>query len=306
MNSLMIPPQFLRSLISGVFLLLLTNIQALHADTLPEGLIRDFDEMELDGKRRSLTKASRISVAGKIKRLNEVLKPLRDQDSDRLEKDKHFILASSFTYFMYMMISVGESALENNLSELAFSEVRELVDLFIQYELVSDHDSFDKMMTTVEKIGIKKSNGDLKITMFTLLGKSKRVSFDGGIPSPRFVITDVIVENKATFIFSPLLAERNREELENFKHDSQKRFGIGGIVLMDEDKENIPAFLESDPELSPILVTGYGFGGKGYIRGFKLPSPKAKMETIYLIPGRAGTPAFIRSKTLFVKPFVAL
>lgn len=258
-----------------------------------------------------------LAIAERMSALNEALKPIIDEDSKRSEKDKQYILANSFTSFMYIMIAIGDKALASEISEVDFPPLIELFHLLIEYRLVTDHSSFDQMLSTIRKLEIKRVDGDLVITLFTQTGKTAEEVFKEGIPSPRFVISSVIFQNKAQFIFSELLLPKNASALAEFKQDSQKNFLTGGLVLMDKKKANILTFLNSVEKntennlntqslIMPMLIQGQGFAGHGYLKGFKLPSPSAKMETIYLLPGRDGTPAFVRAKSLFVKPFVAL
>jgi hypothetical protein len=253
-----------------------------------------------------------LAVAKRMSELNKVLTPIIEQDKKRTEKKKQFILANSFTSFMYIMLAIGINASERDISKVNFSTLIPLFKLLIKHGLVTDHSSFDQMLSTIKKLNIEKSENDLIFTLFTHTGKTVKEEFEDGIPSPRFVISSVIFKNGATFIFSNLLDENNSESLKEFREDSQKTFGFGGLVLMDKQKENIIKYLDnaqSSPQnelIIPLLIKGEGFAGHGYLHGLKLPSPSAKMETIYLLPGREGTPAFVRARSLMLDVFVAL
>ncbi len=282
----------------------------LQLSTLPPALQNDI-KSALD-KDPNIDLELWLSITEHMIALNEVLADTIAEDKKKSEKKKQYILAHSFTSFMYMMVAVGEHAAANQQDKIFFPPVIDLINILIKHDLITDHSSFDQMLTTIDELEIKKQKQNLIITLRTPTRKTVEESFEEGIPSPRFVISSVIFKDGAQFIFSPLLDKQNKSELEEFKDDSQKNFGTGGLVLMDKHKENILYFLEqyprnkSNPLIQPLYIQGKGFAGRGYLRGLKLPSPSAKMETIYLIPGRDGTPAFVRAKSLFVKPFVAL
>lgn len=255
-----------------------------------------------------------MAISERMFALHQVLLPLIQEDSKRKDSDKQYILSNSFTSFMYIMLACSEYALDNDIEDIYFPPIKDLIDLLIQYKLVTDHSSFDQMLSTLKSIHVQKEGYKTRLTLFTPTGKTVEESFSEGIPSPRFVISSVIFKNGASFVISDLLNPMNKEALDEFEKDSQKNFITGGLVLMDHKKANILDFLKKEKAkkhdkaelIRPLLIKGEGFAGRGYVKGLKLPSPSAKMETIYLIPGRDGTPAFVRAHSLFLKPFVAL
>ncbi len=256
-----------------------------------------------------------LAIAERMFALNEVLRPLNEEEAKRTPKDRQYILSNSFTSFMYIMLAISDYSLANKVDSIYFPPpIKKLIRLLIEHQLVTDHSSFDQMLSTLERIDIKQEGYQSRITLFTPTGKTVEESFKEGIPSPRFVISSVIFSNGASFLISDLLAPENQHEYAEFRKDSQKGFITGGLILMDSKKENILGFLDEQETkddlheqlIRPLLIQGQGFAGRGYVRGLKLPSPSAKMETIYLIPGRDGTPAFVRAHSLFLKPFVAL
>lgn len=255
-----------------------------------------------------------MAIAERMFAPNQVLKPLIDEDATRKPEKRQYILSNSFTSFMYIMLACSEYALDYNINRIHFPPIKELVHLLIEYNLITDHSSFDQMMSTLQEIEIEKEGFHTRITLFTPTGKTVEESFRESIPSPRFVISSVIFKNGASFLISDLMDPANKNSYEEFKQDSQKGFITGDLVLMDRKKENILDFLTeqentytlSSQLIRPLLIHGEGFAGRGYVKGLKLPSPSAKMETIYLIPGRQGTSAFVRAHSLFLKLFVAL
>jgi hypothetical protein len=257
-----------------------------------------------------------VAVTRQMSLLRQSLANNIKEDETRGEKDRHYILASSFSAFMYMMTAVGDFAIANDISDVQFASIRELMHLLIEQGLVNDHPSFGEMMSTLHTIHIEQVDGDLKMTLTNQKNKDVKVKFKQGIPSPRFVIYAVMIDNGATFIFSDLSDEKHKSERDAFVKDTQRNLiSSGGFILMDERKDNIPLFVEnyvaqtqhaSEDRLKPLLITGKGFAGKGHIKGLKLPSPTTQLDSIYLLPGRDGSPAFVRAKTLGFSAFVAL
>lgn len=259
--------------------------------------------------------AMHYAITQKMLLLHKSLEANFSEDSQRQDKDKKYILANSFTSFMYIMIAIGEYAVANDIKDVNFASIKDLVHLLVEHNVVGGHPSFDEMMSTLHAIHIEAIDGDLKITLTNQGNKTVKVKFSESIPSPRFEIYAVMIENGATFVFSELNAKKNIALREAFIADSQKGLLGNGVILMDERKSNIPEFLQqsllleeadANAQLNPVLVSGEGFAGKGHIKGFKLPSPTTRMERIYLLPGRDGTPAFVRAKTLGFNAFVAL
>lgn len=256
-----------------------------------------------------------LSIAIHAQALHDKLAPIIEADQHQEEDDKAYILATSFTSFMYIMLSIADYAIANEIEAVNFKPIKQLIHLLVTHGLVTDHSSLEKMLSTLDRLAITEKGYKREITFFTTTGKTIEEDFDDGIPSPRFVISSVIFKNKAKFTLSHLFHPQNQEKLARFRKDSQKHFLTGGLVLMDKQQENILDYLNSfdykasiknNEPCPPLLIEGQGFSGRGYIKGFKLPSPAAKLESIYLIPGRQGTPAFIRARSLMMRPFVAL
>jgi|GEM_PF-6042392 len=297
-------------LLFSLTLLIASMVQA-EENTIPQDLlnsiIQDVEESNFSFGSAEVNKNIATDVAKRMYQLMPYLTPLMEEDKEKAEEDKQYQLSASMTAFVYLMHASAEAALKNGLERAEAKELSKVIALLKKYNLVIDHPLSKEMLNVISHINFSLQGNNVMLTLYTLSNKNESITFQEKILSPRLVIKGLVLENPSSFVFSDLLSPSNKESLNKLKKDSQK--SIAKLVLMDEYKNNVPDYFDQQHKeggLRPLKAESKGFLGKGSLKGIRLPSPSVKLKTMYLLPGRKGSPAIVKAKAGFLKPLVAL